>query len=184
MKRKVLWCGLSLLLVATLMLASCGEVEVVGEQEEEEEEAVSGEQEEEVAEEEEEQKEEEPTPDAEQIEAVLQEYYDAFYCYDVDRVGKTIAKESLEEEGAEILLSVAWAESINFQGELKSITSIQIDGNTALVVVECETSLGLGEDTWHLVREDGSWKIASRAETSEPTIEEPGIEPDVEEPEP
>ncbi|MBA7606990.1 Foldase protein PrsA [subsurface metagenome] len=38
MKRKVLWCGLSLLLVAALVLASCGEVEVVGEQEEEEEE--------------------------------------------------------------------------------------------------------------------------------------------------
>jgi len=38
MKRKVLRCGLSLLLVAALVLASCGEVEVVGEQEEEEEE--------------------------------------------------------------------------------------------------------------------------------------------------
>ncbi len=38
MKRKILWVGLSFLLVAALVLASCGEVEVVGEQEEEEEE--------------------------------------------------------------------------------------------------------------------------------------------------
>ncbi len=35
MKRKILWLGLSILLVAALLLASCGEAEVVGEQEEE-----------------------------------------------------------------------------------------------------------------------------------------------------
>ncbi|MBA7525235.1 hypothetical protein ES705_17385 [subsurface metagenome] len=38
MRKKILWLGLSFLLVAALVLASCDEVEVVGEQEEEEEE--------------------------------------------------------------------------------------------------------------------------------------------------
>ncbi len=48
MKRKVLWCGLSLLLVAALVLTSCGEA-ISGQQEEEEEELLPalGEQEEE-----------------------------------------------------------------------------------------------------------------------------------------
>ena len=41
MKRKILWLGLSFLLVAALLLASCGEAEVVGEQEEEEEEGTT-----------------------------------------------------------------------------------------------------------------------------------------------
>jgi len=56
MKRKFLWCGLSFLLVASLMLTSCGEA-APGEQEEEEEEvlpAVGEQEEEEVVEEEEE----------------------------------------------------------------------------------------------------------------------------------
>ncbi len=66
MKKKILWLGLSFLLVAALVLASCGKAEP-GEQEEEEEEPV-GEQEEEEEEEEEEepvgQQEEEEEPAA------------------------------------------------------------------------------------------------------------------------
>jgi len=49
MKRKILWCGLSFLVVAALVLSSCAkEVITPGEQEEEEEEVAAGEEEEEV----------------------------------------------------------------------------------------------------------------------------------------
>ncbi|GAH84208.1 unnamed protein product, partial [marine sediment metagenome] len=51
MTRKILWCGLSFLLVASLVLASCAKEEVVEEEEEEEEEVVEEEEEEEEEEE-------------------------------------------------------------------------------------------------------------------------------------
>ena len=118
-----------------------------------------------------------PTSDTKQIETVLQEYYEAFNSYDLDRVSKVIAEEALKEERDEILLSFAWAESMNFKCELKSITSIQISGDVAGAIAECETSAGPGQDIWHLVREYGSWKLASKMETPSTAPEKPALTP-------
>ena len=97
--------------------------------------------------------------DAVQIEAVLQEYYQAFSCYDLDRLEAVFTEETWKEERWEIRALVLWAEDRNFKSEHISIISIESDRDSALVIVEVESNLALGEDRHHLVREHGSWKI-------------------------
>ncbi len=97
--------------------------------------------------------------DAVQIEAVLQEYYEAFSCYDLDRLEAVFTEETWKEEEWEIRALVLWAEDRNFKSEHVSIISIEFDGNSALAIAEVESNLTLGEDRHHLVRNHGSWKI-------------------------
>ena len=97
--------------------------------------------------------------DAAQIEAVLQEYYEAFSCYDLDRLEAVFTEETWKEEEWEIRALVLWAEDRNFKSEHVSIISIEFDGNSALVIAEVESNLALGKDRHHLVRKHGSWKI-------------------------
>jgi len=97
--------------------------------------------------------------DAVQIEAVLQEYYEAFSCYDPDRLEAVFTEETWKEEGWEIRALVLWAEDRNFKSEHISIISIESDRDSVLVIVEVESNLTLGKDRHHLVRKHGSWKI-------------------------
>jgi len=103
----------------------------------------------------------EPTgeADAVQIEAILQEYYEAFSCYDLDRLEAVFTEETWKEEEWEIRTLVFWAENCNFKSEQVSIISIEFDGNSALAIAEVESNLTLGKDHHHLVRKHGSWKI-------------------------
>ena len=97
--------------------------------------------------------------DAVQIEAVLQEYYEAFSCYDLDRLEAVFTEETWKEERWEIRALVLWVEDRNFKSEHISIISIEFNRNSALVIVEVESNLTLGKDRHHLVRKHGSWKI-------------------------
>lgn len=99
--------------------------------------------------------------DDEKIEAVIREYYDAFNCYDIERVKAVIAKQATEHERESFLRPIAWAESVGFKCELTSIVSIQIDGDSAVVIAESKANLDslTEQDTWHLVREYCCWKI-------------------------
>ena len=94
-----------------------------------------------------------------QIESVLQEYYEAFRCYDLDRLEAVFTEETWKEEGWEIRALVLWAEDRNFKSEHISIISIESDRDSALVTVEVESNLALGKDRHHLVRKHGSWEI-------------------------
>ena len=97
--------------------------------------------------------------DVVQIEAVLQEYYEAFNCYDLDRLEAVFTEETWKEERWEIRALVLWAENCNLKSEYVSIISIEFDGNSALAIAEVESNLTLGKDRHHLVRKHGSWKI-------------------------
>ncbi len=97
--------------------------------------------------------------DAVQIKAVLQEYYEAFSCYNLDRLEAVFTEETWKEERWEIRALVLWAEDRKFKSEHVSIISIEFDRDSALVIVEVKSNLALGEDSHHLVREHGSWKI-------------------------
>ena len=97
--------------------------------------------------------------DAVQIEAVLQEYYEAFSCYDLDRLHTVFTEETWKEEELAIRALVLWAENYNFKSEHISIISIEFDGNSALAIAEVESNLTLGKDSHYLVRKHGSWKI-------------------------
>jgi len=97
--------------------------------------------------------------DAVQIEAVLQEYYEAFSCYDLDRLEAVFTEETWKEERWEIRALVLWAEDRNFKSEHISIISIESDRDSVLVIVEVESNLTLGKDRHHLVRKHSSWKI-------------------------
>ena len=97
--------------------------------------------------------------DAVQIEAVLQEYYEAFSCYDLDRLEAVFTEETWKEERWEIRALVLWAEDRNFKSEHVSIISIEFNRNSALVIVEVESNLTLRKDRHHLVHKHGSWKI-------------------------
>ncbi len=94
-----------------------------------------------------------------QIESVLQEYYEAFSCYDLDRLEAVFTEETWKEERWEIRALVLWAEDRNFKSEHVSIISIEFNGDSALVIAEVESNLTLGKDRHHLVRKHGSWKI-------------------------
>lgn len=128
------------------------------------------------------------------IEQVIRDYFEAFNEYDVDRVGSLIAEETRETEGVEILMAVVFAQGLNLKFEVAGIT-VLVDGDHATAVVTAKTSLGSGDDTFNLVRENGDWKVHSMGEKTEeelevkpePTVEEPTVEepePAVEEPEP
>jgi len=97
--------------------------------------------------------------DAVQIEAVLQEYYEAFSCYDLDRLEAVFTEETWKEERWEIRALVLWAEDRNFKSEHVSTISIEFDGNSALAIAEVESNLTRGKDRHHLVRKHGSWEI-------------------------
>lgn len=93
--------------------------------------------------------------DEQQIEAVIREYYDAFNCYDVDRVEDTLAEQTTERAREAMLRTVVWAESVGFERHMESMVSVWIDGDFALATVEG----GAEWDTWPLVRKGGCWKI-------------------------
>ena len=97
--------------------------------------------------------------DAVQIEAVLQEYYEAFSCYDLDRLEAVFTEETWKEEEWEIRALVLWAEDRKFKSEHVSIISIESDRGSTLVIVEVKSNLALGEDHHYLMREHSSWKI-------------------------
>ena len=98
--------------------------------------------------------------DPAQIEAVLQEYYEAFNRYDLDRIETVFAGEAWKEEREGVRALVLWAKDSNFKSEFVSILSIEIDEGSVWITVEVESDLGPGKDYHRLVREHGSWKIA------------------------
>lgn len=122
------------------------------------------------------------TVDTEQIEAVIQEYYDAFNCYDIERVDAVIADRVTQqvtrrvmrgeviwviwEKRESFLRPVVWAESVGFRREITSVVSVQVHGNFAVVGVDTVATM-LGNEYpsqiyfHHLVCEHGVWKINS-----------------------
>jgi hypothetical protein len=118
--------------------------------------------------------------DSVQIEAVLREYYEAFNCYDLDRIETVFAREAWKEERGEVRALVLWAKDNNFKSEFVSILSIGIDGDSVWTTVEVESDRGLEKDYHRLVREHSSWKIAkllTKKVNQSPPVETPPTSP-------
>ena len=101
------------------------------------------------------------TNDVTDIEGVMEDYYDAWNQYDADRVLELLAEDVVEEEGANIIIAISFAESIGFQVELINVT-VTLDGDSAFAYATTKVEdLGTETETFELIREHGDWKIAS-----------------------
>jgi len=98
--------------------------------------------------------------DPAQIEAAVREYYEAFNCYDLDRIEAVFTKQTWREERWDFVALIRWAKENNFKSEFVSIISMEIEGDSVWAMVEVESGVGSGKDYHRLVREHGSWKIA------------------------
>ena len=97
--------------------------------------------------------------DAAQITAVVQEYYQAFNTYDIERLEALYAEETWKEEGWKIRALVPWAKQLNVTSEFVSLKSIRGGGDAAEITVQVMSNLMAGEDCHRLVRNDNGWEI-------------------------
>ena len=100
------------------------------------------------------------TNDVTDIEGVMEDYYDAWSQYDAERVLELLAEDVVEDEGANIIMGVSFAESMGLQVELISVT-VTLNGDNAVAHATTRMEdLGTETQTFELIREHGDWKIA------------------------
>ena len=100
------------------------------------------------------------TNDVTDIEGVMEDYYDAWNQYDAERVLELLAEDVVEDEGANIIIDISFAESMGLQVELISVT-VTLNGDNAVAHATTRMEdLETETLTFELIREHGDWKIA------------------------